>query len=88
MPALLETTVKPFNSGLSRRALMSVLGTPEKPNPPTRSVESPFTSLTASAAEGTTLSIALWAEDAEKFRRHMGLNSGLIFAFILSTATC
>jgi hypothetical protein len=37
---------------------MSVLGTPEKPNPPTRTVVSDFMSLIASCAEETILLIA------------------------------
>jgi hypothetical protein len=68
MPALLLTTVKFLRSVRSRTALMSVLGTPEKPNPPTRTVESDFISLMASCAEGYILLMAHRLAELEKKR--------------------
>ena len=47
---------------------MRVLGTPEKPNPPTRTVESDFMSLIASCAEETILLMAGREALAEKNR--------------------
>lgn len=47
---------------------MSVFGTPEKPNPPTRTVESDFISLIASCAEETILLMAGREALAEKNR--------------------
>lgn len=57
----------------SRSSLMSVLGTPEKPNPPTSSVESDFMSLMASCAEGKILLIAGRADEVEKNRMTLPL---------------
>lgn len=68
IPALLLTTVKFVRSDRSRKALMRVFGTPEKPKPPTSSVESDFMSLMASCAEETILLIAGRDALAEKKR--------------------
>jgi hypothetical protein len=54
---------------------MRVLGTPEKPNPPTRTVAGPFMFLIASAAELARLSMARLEVEAEKFRRQTGRNT-------------
>lgn len=75
IPALLDTTVKSLMSGRSRTALMRVLGTPEKPKPPTKTVEERFMSLMASAADGHILLIARCEAVIEKFRRHSGRNT-------------
>ena len=75
MPALFETTVRSLTSGRSRTALIKELGTPEKPKPPTRMVDEPVMSLTASLAEGDSLSMARLVVDTEKFRRHRGRKS-------------
>lgn len=69
MPALFETTVKSFNSDRSLRALIRELGTPLKPNPPTRIVVLLFMSLIASWAESTILLIFLLAAVEENCRR-------------------
>lgn len=68
MPALLLTTVKFLRSDRSRSALMRVFGTPEKPKPPTKTVESDFMSLIASCADETILLIAGRDVLAEKKR--------------------
>lgn len=63
MPALFDTTVKSPRSGLSLNALISVLGTPENPNPPTRSVAPLETLSIALLADGQSLLILCRALD-------------------------
>lgn len=58
MPALLETAVRPVMCVFFDTSLMRVSGTPHRPKPPQRIVESEGRSLMASEAEGTILLIS------------------------------
>lgn len=49
VPALFETAVMPLTSGRASRADMRVSGTPQRPNPPQRIVESEVIAATASS---------------------------------------
>ena len=68
MPALLETMVKFPRSLRSRRPLIKVAGTPERPNPPTRIVDPLRTLLIASSALGEILSILRRQDETENSR--------------------
>ena len=54
--------------GVALTALISVSGTPQRPKPPQRTVESDFRPLIASSAEGRILFIALRGREEEKRR--------------------
>lgn len=67
-PALLDTAVKPFFSGRSRRALMSESATPDRPNPPHKMVAPLGMSSMAASADGKTLFTSRRGVDEEKRR--------------------
>ena len=58
-PALLDTAVRPVMLGVAFTSLMRVSGTPERPKPPHRRVESDFIPAIAADGEETTLLISL-----------------------------
>ena len=67
VPALLETTVRAWMSGRWERAVMSVVGMPERPKPPQRRVDEGRREVSAAEALGRVLLV--WRRGVVERRR-------------------